>query len=97
MNLSPISSDTMLVRHAGENSWFARCMLQGLLCFYCSVRLLSHCQFLLTGTFINDTDLQYFTFTLLNDTPGVALRTWSYSGGTNAAGRRFRAGDLSRS
>ena len=53
--------------------------------------------FSFTGTFINDTDLQYFTFTLLNDTPGVALRTWSYSGGTNAAGRRFRAGDLSRS
>ena len=38
------------------------------------------------GTFDHDTDLQFFTFTLLNPTPGVALRTWSYSGGTNAAG-----------
>ena len=45
-----------------------------------------------TGTFIYDTDLQYFTFTLLNPTPGVALRTWSYSGGTNAAGQVIPSG-----
>jgi hypothetical protein len=42
--------------------------------------------FSFTGSFNFDTDVQYFTFTLLNPTPGVALRTWSYSGGTNAAG-----------
>ena len=48
--------------------------------------------FSFTGTFIYDTDLQYFTFTLLNPTPGVALRTWSYSGGTNAAGQAIPSG-----
>jgi hypothetical protein len=45
-----------------------------------------------TGTFNYDTDLQYFTFTLLNPTPNVALRTWSYSGGTNAAGQVIAGG-----
>jgi hypothetical protein len=45
-----------------------------------------------TGTFTHDTDLQYFTFTLANPTPGVALRTWSYSGGTNAAGQVIPSG-----
>jgi hypothetical protein len=39
-----------------------------------------------TGTFAHDTDLATFTFTLLSPTAGVALRTWSYAGGTNAAG-----------
>lgn len=42
--------------------------------------------FSFTGAFDHDTDLQFFTFTLFNPTPGVALRTWSYAGGTNAAG-----------
>jgi hypothetical protein len=41
--------------------------------------------FSFTGTFTHDTDLQFFTFTLSNPTPNVTLRTWSYSGGTNAA------------
>lgn len=45
-----------------------------------------------TGTFTYDTDLQYFTFTLLNPTPNVTLRTWSYSGGTNAAGQTISSG-----
>lgn len=40
-----------------------------------------------TGSFTHDTDLQFFTFTLANPTVGVALRTWSYAGGTNAAGQ----------
>lgn len=48
--------------------------------------------FSFTGAFISDTDLQYFTFTLLNPTPGVALRTWSYAGGTNAAGQAIPSG-----
>ncbi len=42
--------------------------------------------FSFTGTFSYDTDLQYFRFTLLHDTAGVALRTLSYGGGVNAAG-----------
>src|SRR5258706_16289448 len=48
--------------------------------------------FSFTGTFTHDTDGQFFTFTLLNDTPGVALRTWSYAGGTNAAGHAILGG-----
>jgi hypothetical protein len=45
-----------------------------------------------TGTFSHDTDLAHFTFTLLNPTPNVALRTWSYSDGTNAAGQVISSG-----
>jgi len=45
-----------------------------------------------TGTFDNDTDLQFFTFTLLNPTPDVTLRTWSYAGGTNSAGQAIPSG-----
>jgi hypothetical protein len=48
--------------------------------------------FSFTGTFHNDTDLQYFTFTVLQPTAGVALRTWSYSGGTNGAGQVIPSG-----
>jgi hypothetical protein len=51
--------------------------------------------FSFTGRFTHDTDVQFFTFTLLNDTPGVALRTWSYAGGTNAAGQAILGEDLS--
>jgi hypothetical protein len=36
--------------------------------------------------------LQFFTFTLLSPTPDVTLRTWSYSGGTNAAGQAIPSG-----
>lgn len=45
-----------------------------------------------TGSFTHDTDLKYFTFTLAHPTMGVALRTWSYAGGTNAAGQVIPAG-----
>lgn len=48
--------------------------------------------FSFTGTFVNDTDLQFFSFTLANPTAGVALRTWSYAGGTNAAGQVIPSG-----
>ncbi len=48
--------------------------------------------FSFTGTFTNDTDLQYFTFTLANATPGVTFRTWSYAGGTNNAGQSILSG-----
>lgn len=44
------------------------------------------------GVFNNDTDVQFFTFTLANDTPGVELRTFSYGGGTNGAGQTFAPG-----
>jgi len=48
--------------------------------------------FSFTGTFTHDTDLQDFTFTLASPTAGVALRTWSYAGGTNAAGQVIPSG-----
>ncbi len=48
--------------------------------------------FSFAGTFTHDTDLQFFTFTLLNPTPNVTLRTWSYSGGANAAGQVIPSG-----
>jgi hypothetical protein len=48
--------------------------------------------FSFSGTFQHDTDLQTFTFTLLNPTPGVELRTWSYAGGTDAAGDVISSG-----
>jgi hypothetical protein len=48
--------------------------------------------FSFTGSFSNDTDLQFFSFTLVNPTPGVTLRTWSYAGGTNAAGQLIPSG-----
>jgi hypothetical protein len=54
--------------------------------------LASAASFSFTGTFSYDTDLQYFTFTLANPTAGVTLRTWSYAGGTNAAGDVIPAG-----
>jgi len=48
--------------------------------------------FSFTGNFNFDTDLQFFSFTLLSDTPNVTLRTWSYVGGTNAAGDSVAGG-----
>lgn len=44
------------------------------------------------GTFLNDTDVQFFTFTLGANTPGVTLRTYSYGGGVNAANETIAAG-----
>lgn len=38
-----------------------------------------------TGNFTFDNDVQTFTF-VLGDTSSVTLRSWSYAGGTNAAG-----------
>ena len=40
-----------------------------------------------TGTFSYDTDVVLFTFTVATPTTDVLLRTWSYAGGTNAAGQ----------
>jgi hypothetical protein len=48
--------------------------------------------FSFTGDFTADTDLQFFTFTVAVDTPGVLLRTWSYAGGTNSANTLIPAG-----
>lgn len=44
------------------------------------------------GIFQHDTDVQFFSFTLLQDTPGVTLRTYGYGGGTNAAGTTYGPG-----
>lgn len=44
-----------------------------------------------TGALVGDNDVQLFSFTLAADAD-VALRTWSYAGGTNAAGAVIPAG-----
>ena len=62
----------------------------GLLVFTCSTAAATNISF--TGTFTHDTDLEFFTFTLANPTPGVTLRTWSYAGGVNAVGETIAAG-----
>jgi hypothetical protein len=48
-------------------------------------------QFSFTGNFVNDNDVQLFSFTLLS--PGtVTVQTWGYGGGTNAAGQVIASG-----
>lgn len=47
--------------------------------------------FSFTGNFVNDNDVQLFSFTLL--APGtVTVQTWSYGGGTNGAGQLIARG-----
>lgn len=47
--------------------------------------------FSFTGNLANDNDVQLFTFTV-GATSNVTLRTWSYAGGTNAAGTLIARG-----
>ncbi|HWA26422.1 MAG TPA: DVUA0089 family protein [Lacunisphaera sp.] len=47
--------------------------------------------FSFTGNLANDDDVQLFTFTV-GATSNVTLRTWSYAGGTNAAGQVIARG-----
>jgi hypothetical protein len=44
-----------------------------------------------TGNFVHDNDVQQFTFTL-SEASTVTLRSWSYAGGTNAAGAAIARG-----
>ena len=48
--------------------------------------------FSFTGNFTNDNDVQLFTFSNPSPSPDVLLRTWSYAGGTNAAGAVIASG-----
>jgi len=51
--------------------------------------------FSFVGNFINDNDVQLFSFTLL--APGtVTVQTWGYGGGTNAAALLIAAGASNR-
>lgn len=47
--------------------------------------------FSFTGNFATDDDVQFFDFSV-GETSDVTLRTWSYAGGTNAAGVVIPAG-----
>ncbi|WP_414661098.1 DVUA0089 family protein [Horticoccus sp. 23ND18S-11] len=47
--------------------------------------------FSFTGNLANDNDVQLFTFSV-GATSNVTLRTWSYAGGTNAAGTLIARG-----
>ncbi len=44
-----------------------------------------------TGNFVYDNDVQLFTF-VVGEASTVTLRSWSYAGGTNAAGMNIAAG-----
>ena len=45
-----------------------------------------------TGNFVNDNDVQFFTFSVGAASSDVILRTWSYAGGVNAAGQTIARG-----
>ena len=47
--------------------------------------------FSFTGTFVDDNDVQLFNFSVAAPS-NVTLRTWSYAGGTNAAGNSIAQG-----
>ncbi len=47
--------------------------------------------FSFTGNLSNDDDVQFFNFSVA-EISSVTLRTWSYAGGTNAAGNEISAG-----
>ncbi|MBA4143806.1 MAG: DVUA0089 family protein [Nitrosospira sp.] len=48
--------------------------------------------FSFTGDFTNDDEVQPFSFTVTENFAEVTLRTWSYAGGTNAAGAEIARG-----
>src|SRR5690349_21898581 len=48
--------------------------------------------FSFTGNFEDDNEVQEFNFTVTAPTSDVTLRTWSYAGGTNAAGAEVARG-----
>ena len=48
--------------------------------------------FSFTGNFEHDDEVQEFQFTVVERVADVTLRTWSYAGGTNAAGAVIAAG-----
>ena len=48
--------------------------------------------FSFTGNFEHDDEVQEFNFTVTAPTSDVTLRTWSYAGGTNAAGAEVARG-----
>jgi hypothetical protein len=48
--------------------------------------------FSFTGNFEHDSEVQEFNFTVSAPTSDVTLRTWSYAGGTNAAGAEVARG-----
>lgn len=47
-----------------------------------------------TGTFETDDEVQLFDFTVGEQSDNVILRSWSYAGGTNAAGEEIPDGGL---
>ena len=48
--------------------------------------------FSFTGNFEHDDEVQEFNFTVTAPVSGTTLRTWSYAGGTNAAGAEVARG-----
>lgn len=48
--------------------------------------------FSFTGNFSNDDEVQPFNFSVVGSSADVILRTWSFAGGTNAAGTEIARG-----
>lgn len=58
----------------------------------CATALTANAEnFSFTGTFQHDNDVQLFNF-VVGSTSSVSLRSWSYAGGTNAAGQVIARG-----
>ena len=51
----------------------------------------SAADFSFTGNFAHDNDVQQFNFSV-GSLSSVSLRSWSYAGGTNAAGQQIARG-----
>ena len=67
-------------------------VLLGLGLFLLTVPGANATDFSFTGNFTNDNDVALFDFTVGASSPDVILRTWSYAGGTNAAGQVIAEG-----
>ncbi|MFI3198279.1 MAG: DVUA0089 family protein [Methylococcaceae bacterium] len=68
---------------------FQKCLITLLLC---SVQAVSAASFSYTGSFANDSDMQYFDFSLTSDSTAFIINTLSLNGGLNLAGDSIAAG-----
>ena len=67
------------------------CLLLSLSVFAANVANATPTNYSFTGNLANDDQVQFFTFSVAAPST-VVLRTWSYAGGTNAAGQLIAAG-----
>ena len=70
---------------------FQKCLMATLLC---SSQALSAANFSYTGSFSNDSDVQFFDFSISADSTIVSINTLSLIGGTNAASEVITGGSF---